>query len=98
MSSDRAPPERPETPPEAGETDPLAPERHEPLASICTDPGPRKTSDIELLLIEAELVGDGAELDNPARPVDVDTGEAFRERLDEDLVPAWTRPWEVSDE
>ena len=28
----------------------------------------------------------------------VDTGEAFRERLDEDLVPAWTRPWEVSDE
>ena len=102
MSSDRAPPERPETPPEAGETDPLAPERHEPLAAICTDPGPRYTESVSMLVIEAELAAEGKVLDNPAKiPEYADgTAERFAEALenhDEDLVPAWTRPWEVSD-
>ena len=101
MSSDRAPPERPETPPEAGETDPLAPGRHDPLAAITTDPGPRKTDNVSMLVIEAELAClEGKQIGNPAKPRTESVGEAFRERLDEhdeDLVPAWTRPWEVDE-
>jgi hypothetical protein len=53
------------------------------------------------MIIEAELVADGHEPDNPAVPVSVEAGEKLRERLDEhedDLVPAWTRPWEGADE
>jgi len=50
-----------------------------------------------MLVIEAELVADGHEPDNPAIPVDEETGETLRDRLashEDDLVPAWTRPWE----
>jgi len=106
MSSDRAPPERPdaggETPSE--EIDAEREQAHDPLANITTEPGARKASGehgIERMIIEAELVADGHEPDNPAVPVSVEAGEKLRERLDEhdeDLVPAWTRPWEGADE
>ena len=75
--------------------------RQHGLSGINITPGDRKTDSVWMLVVEAELVGDGKELDNPAKPTTENVGETFRERLDEhddDLVPAWTRPWEVSDE
>jgi len=110
MSSDRAPPERPdaggETPSgEDGEIDADPEQRRECLSEVITmEPGARKArgeKGIERMIIEAELVADGHEPDNPAVPVSVEAGEKLRERLDEhdeDLVPAWTRPWEGADE
>jgi hypothetical protein len=104
MSSDRAPPERPEP---AGEPDDeIDAEReqaHDPLANINTEPGDRYTENVEMLIIEAELVADGHEPDNPAKiPEYADgTAERFAEALEnheDDLVPAWTRPWEGADE
>jgi hypothetical protein len=112
MSSDRAPPERPEP---SGETtdepngddgiDADPERRRECLSEVITmEPGARKASGergIERMIIEAELVADGHEPDNPAVPVSVEAGEKLRERLEEhedDLVPAWTRPWEGADE
>jgi len=101
MSSDRAPPERPdaggETPSE--EIDAEREQAHEPLSNITMEPGRRKTDNVELLVIAAELVADGHEPDNPATPRTTAVGKAFRERIeDTDLVPAWTRPWEVADD
>jgi len=112
MSSDRAPPERPqpadepsEEPNADDEPDTDADRRVECLSEIITmEPGARKArgeKGIERMIIEAELVADGHEPDNPAVPVSVEAGEKLRERLDEhedDLVPAWTRPWEGADE
>ena len=72
----------------------------ERLSSISTEPGDRYTESVEMLVIEAELAClEGKELDNPAKIPDYadGTAEAFAERLEqhaEDLVPAWTRPWE----
>lgn len=108
MSSDRAPPERP-----AGEETAVADDEpdndsddgsDDETETINYDPGARKASGdrgVERMIIEAELVADGHEPDNPAIPASVETGEKLRERLDEhedDLVPAWTRPWEGADE
>jgi hypothetical protein len=110
MSSDRAPPERPdaggEPPEEPTGDDEIDAEReraHDPLSNINTEPGDRYTENVELLVIEAELVADGHEPDNPAKiPEYADgTAERFAERLEnheDDLVPAWTRPWEGADE
>ena len=112
MSSDRAPPERPdaggETPDEPNGDDEIdaSPERRREVLSevITMEPGARKArgeKGIERMIIEAELVADGHEPDNPAVPVSVEAGEKLRERLDEhdeDLVRAWTRPWEGADE
>jgi len=105
MSSDRAPPERPdaggETPSGDDETDASPEKRRECLSDIITmEPGARRTSNVEMLVIEADMVAnEGHEPDNPAIPVDTETGEAFRERIeDTELVPAWTRPWEVADD
>jgi len=72
MSSDRAPPERPDTPAETDSTDEIDPasETGHGLDNITTEPGRRKTSNVEMLVIEAELVADGNEPDNPAIPVD----------------------------
>jgi hypothetical protein len=73
-------------------------ERHnERLSSIEMEPGARRTENIGMLVVEAELVAEGKQLDNPAKPRTQNVGEEFRERLDkhdDDLVPAWTRPWE----
>jgi len=69
------------------------------LDNVCMEPGDRKTDNVELLVIEAELVADGHEPDNPAKPRTEGVGERFRDRLAErdGLVPAWTRPWEHDD-
>ena len=96
MSSDRAPPERP-APPADAQDDTIDAEHADTggLSSIEMTPGDRRTDNVEMLVVEAELVDGGAELDNPAKPRTEGVGEQFRERLDEtDLVPAWTRPWE----
>jgi len=63
--------------------------------------GNRYTTSVDRLVAEAELACDGVELGNPAKiPADADhVAEAFAERIeDTDLVPAWTRPWEVDDD
>jgi hypothetical protein len=106
MSSDRAPPERPES--AAEPDDEIDAERDDDAddeeTTISYEPGARKASGdrgVERMVIEAELVADGHEPDNPAIPASVETGEQLRERLEqheEDLVPAWTRPWEGDDE
>jgi hypothetical protein len=103
MSSDRAPPERPEPPADA-QDETIETERHDPLSGITTDPGSRYTDDVPMLVVEAELAClEGKQLDNPAKiPEHADgTAERFAEALEnheEDLVPAWTRPWEVDDD
>ena len=66
-------------------------------------PGARRTSNVEMLVIEAELAAQGTEFANPAKPVSDRTADEFHERLEsheDDLEPAWTRPWEqeVSDD
>ena len=72
---------------------------HEPLSNITMRPGRRRTDSVELLVIEAELVAEGKELDNPATPRTEHVGKSFFDRIeDTDLVPAWTRPWEVDDD
>ena len=65
--------------------------------------GARRTSNVEMLVIEAELAAEGTEVANPAKPVTDRTADDFHERLEsheDDLEPAWTRPWEqeVSDD
>jgi len=52
-------------------------------------PGSRTSGNVDLLVIEAELAADGAELDNPARPATADVAEAVIRRLDEGVRPAW---------
>ena len=52
-------------------------------------PGARTSGDVSVLVIEAELVADGVELDNPAKPATADVAEAVIDRLDEDVRPAW---------
>ena len=101
MSSDRAPPERPAADPNADDTDEIETERTDPLSAIEMTPGDRRTDSVRMLVVEAELAAEGTQLDNPAKPTTQNVGETFQERLDEhddDLVPAWTRPWEVSDD
>jgi hypothetical protein len=105
MSSDEStvgqqqPPERPA--PSNDENDAERNAATEPLSGITTEPGPRYTDDVQMLVVEAELVClDGKQLDNPAKiPEHADgTAEQFAEDLEnheEDLVPAWTRPWEA---
>jgi len=67
------------------------------IKSIPLTPGRRRTDNVAMLVTEAEMVADGHEPDNPAIPTTEAVGEQLRERLNEhadDLVPAWTRPWE----
>jgi hypothetical protein len=61
-------------------------EDHNPLRHPAGD---RTSGDVSLLRIEADLVAEGAELDNPARPADAETAERLHERLDADVRPAW---------
>ena len=73
---------------------------HEEMRDRCPplriDAGRRKTKSVDLLVTEAELAAEGKQLGNPATPISERVGEAFAERIeDTDLVPAWTRPWEV---
>ena len=67
------------------------------IGQITLEPGRRRTDNVAMLVTEAEMVHEGHEPDNPAIPTTEAVGEQLRERLDEhadDLVPAWTRPWE----
>ena len=81
------------------DTRPDREEIHSRCPALRIDAGRRKTRSVEMLVIEAELAADGNELGNPATPISERVGEAFVERIeDTDLVPAWTRPWEVADD
>ena len=57
--------------------------------------GRRTSGDVELLVIEAELVAEGKELENPARPDSPDVVDEVMARLDQGQRPAWA---EVDDE
>jgi hypothetical protein len=55
-------------------------------------PGKRTSGDVSLLVIEAELVHEGKDLDNPAEPADAETVNDVMRKLEareEDLRPAW---------
>jgi len=53
-------------------------------------PGQRRTANTEILRIEAELVAEGIDLGNPAKPADHRTAKTIIERLEsEGLEPAW---------
>ena len=53
-------------------------------------PGKRKTSNVEMLVIEARLADKNGPLDNPAFPMGDDTAEEALARMDnEGLDPAW---------
>ena len=51
--------------------------------------GTRTSGNVELLVLEAELVAAGTELDNPARPADPETVNEVMAQLDEGVRPAW---------
>ena len=57
--------------------------------------GARTSSNVELLVMEAELVAEGKELENPARPDSPDVVDEVMARLDEGQRPAWA---EVGDD
>ena len=57
--------------------------------------GRRTSGDVELLVIEAELVAEGKDLENPARPDSPDVVDEVMARLDEGQRPAWA---EVGDD
>ena len=53
-------------------------------------PGPRRTSSVEMLRIEAELVDEGKQLDNPAKPSNAEVAKQAIELMeDRGLTPAW---------
>ena len=82
--------------PDAAPTDTAGDDDRRTIGSVDARPGARRTSNVELLVIEAELVADGHEPDNPAVPI-ADSGAAaeFHERIEgTELQPAWMRPWE----
>ena len=57
--------------------------------------GRRTSGNVDLLVIEAELVAEGKDLENPARPATPDVVNEVMARLDEGQRPAWA---EVDDE
>jgi len=62
------------------------------------NPGPRKTGNIDHLVIEAKLHERGEGGGNPAKPVDSDIAKRAIERLDEEgLEPAWRQVDELGD-
>ena len=84
---------RPETTDEDAE--PVDDRETDGLNGITLTPGPRRTDNVEMLVIEAEMVAEGHEPDNPAQPLGTETAEAFAERIEgTELEPAWLRPWE----
>ena len=84
---------RPET--TEDDAEPVDDRETDGLNGITLTPGPRRTDNVEMLVIEAEMVAEGHEPDNPAQPLGTATAEAFAERIeDTDLQPAWLRPWE----
>ena len=52
-------------------------------------PGKRTSGSVELLVIEAELVAAGKDLDNPAVPANEVFEDALEELERKDLDPAW---------
>lgn len=53
-------------------------------------PGGRRSGNVTLLRIEAELAADGVELDNPAKPASGDVAKQAIEAIEgKDLTPAW---------
>jgi len=91
MSSDAPRPQTPtDTSPEADRED----ERGDALAegrSLAEIPAGRRTSgNVELLVIEAELVAEGKELENPARPDSPDVVDELMSKLEpRGLRPAY---------
>ena len=96
-TGEQQPPERPVRSDEPSQSD--GEQRRDALAAISTEPGARYTENVSMLVIEAELAAEGTVLDNPAKIPEYADGAAERfaealENHDDDLVPAWTRPWE----
>jgi hypothetical protein len=53
-------------------------------------PAPSTTGDVGMLVMEAELLADGVDLENPHIPADEETLEQARQRIEtNDLTPAW---------
>ena len=53
-------------------------------------PGPRRTGSVEMLRIEAELVDEGKELGNPAKPSNAEVAKSAIEQIEAaGLTPAW---------
>ena len=93
------PRERPEPSMPDDEIDAERDRRQHALSAINMTPGARYTENVSMLVIEAELADEGKVLDNPAKIPEYADGAAERfaealENHDDDLVPAWTRPWE----
>lgn len=55
-------------------------------------PGPSTTGDVDMLVLEAEMMANGRDLDNPHIPSTVAVKDEALERLaDQDLEPAWSQ-------
>jgi len=63
---------------------------HETNLTKLLQPGKRKTSNVEMLLIEARLADEKGPIENPAFPMGDDTADEALARMDEEgLDPAW---------
>ena len=65
---------------------------HKTNVSALLTPGERTTTSIQNLLIEARMVDDGKEVENPWIPGNEEIAEQAIERIErEGLEPAWTQ-------
>lgn len=63
---------------------------HEVNISKLFRPGKRKTSNVQMLLIEARMLDQGRDVENPAFPMGDNTAEKALELMDsEGIEPAW---------
>ena len=92
MSSDRSAPQpRPET--DADDTDGDTDTKQPFIERVLANPGPRRTANVDMLVIEAELAHAGGDPGNFATPITEEIGDEFFERLEnhelDDIKPAW---------
>jgi len=89
MSSDAPAPKTPtQTAPEKQEVGQSG-DRPDEISAGVLRPGRRTTCMVDHAIIEAELVAEGTDLDNPAIPADQIMDEVLRTLNDRDLDPAW---------
>lgn len=72
--------------------------RETPTDGVSLETGPRRTGNVTILVQEAKLAAAGEEIGNPAQPVTPRVAKAFEQQTDDDLEPAWLRPWEADSE
>ena len=88
------PNQRPQPDRDAGSENTDEDEDESLVERLVSHPGDRKTSNVKMLVIEAELAHAGRDPGNYAKPITEEIGDVFFERLEnhdiDDIKPAWT--------